>query len=327
METDSEFDEFEDALAEDVVAKDDTGPSGAESYDKDTGDVIHNDHVHYDSDDGQYYFDAEESEFNAASKFPPRLEEYFDTMNGTAHPKVVIDQGREVTFRQCMMEVDYLRRKIGFGEEGEDALFERMFGEDSELFSAFKKIGVDYDEFVAFIATFYLECRLRTTLSCLVDDRDINTDRYMSYKRYAEIWKRIDSQGKGQNYTKRFWEMLEAALNDVLHDLVVPKNDEFTMRLAHDDDKQWYHETKKLADRALGDETKLKRARHVRDNAKGFVADVTVNVASGFPANVRYRRSGESSATAFREVMKFLFKFSDDSSGTQPYRQSRDRRR
>ena len=180
--------------------------------------------------------------------------------------------------------------------------------------ASFKKIGVDYAEFVAFIATFFLECRLRTTLSRLVDDRDINTDRYMSYKRYAAIWKQIDSQGKGQNFTKRFWEMLEGALNDTLHDLFVPKNDEFVMRLAHDDDKHWYNETKKITNRALGEETKHKRARHVKDNAIGFVADVTVNVASGLPVNVRYRRTGESSATAFKEVSRFVFKFSDENS-------------
>mmetsp|Transcript_2631 Transcript_2631/g.5310 ORF Transcript_2631/g.5310 Transcript_2631/m.5310 type:complete len:466 (+) Transcript_2631:45-1442(+) len=233
----------------------------------------------------------------------------------STHPKVVIDEVRKVAFDQCMKEVDYLRGRLGFEEEGEDNLFELIFGEDSELFAnAFKKIGVEYAEFVAFIATFYLECRLRTTLSRLVDDRDINTDRYMSHERYAAIWKKMDSHGKGHNFTNRFWEMIEAALNDNLHDLFVPKKDEFTMRLAHDDDKHWYNETKKLADRPLGEETKLKRARHVRDNAKGFVADVTVNAASGFPVNVRYRRSGESSTTAFREVMKFLFKFADDSS-------------
>ena len=82
---------------------------------------------------------------------------------------------------------------------------ERIFGEDSELFAnAFKKIGVEYAEFVAFIANFYLECRLRTTLSRLVDDRDINTDRYMSHERYAAIWKKMDSHGKGQNFINCF---------------------------------------------------------------------------------------------------------------------------
>ncbi|EJK51151.1 hypothetical protein THAOC_29704 [Thalassiosira oceanica] len=65
----------------------------------------------------------------------------------------------------------------------------------------------------------------------------------------------MDSHGKGHNFTNRFWEMIEAALNDILHDLFVPKKDEFTMRLAHDDDKHWYNETKKLADRPLGEET------------------------------------------------------------------------
>ena len=83
-----------------------------------------------------------------------------------------------------MKEVDYIRGRLDFGEEGEDKLFERIFGEDSELFaSAFKKIGVEYAEFAAFIATFYLECRLRTTPSRFVDNRDINTDRYMSLMR------------------------------------------------------------------------------------------------------------------------------------------------
>jgi len=312
METDSDYD---DGSAADAVG-DDTGTRpDAEGYDEDVGDAIHNDHVNYDSDDGLYYFDAEESEFNAESKFPPSLAEYYDRMSKTTHPRVVVDEGRKVAFQQCMKEVDYVRGIIGFGEEGEDALFARLFGEESELFVAsFKKIGVDYAEFVAFIATFFLECRLRTTLSRLVDDRDINTDRYMSYKRYAAIWKQIDSQGKGQNFTKRFWEMLEGALNDTLHDLFVPKNDEFVMRLAHDDDKHWYNETKKITNRALGEETKHKRARHVKDNAIGFVADVTVNVASGFPVNVRYRRTGEGSATAFKEVSRFVFKFSDENS-------------
>ena len=76
MEMDSEFEDSSTADVDVPAPEDDTETSGAVSYDEGAGDAIHNDHVHYDSDDGLYFFDAEESEFNGASNFPPKLAEY-----------------------------------------------------------------------------------------------------------------------------------------------------------------------------------------------------------------------------------------------------------
>ena len=45
-------------------------------------------------------------------------------MNRSTHPKVVIDEGRKVAFDQCMKEVDYVRGRLGFEEEGEQASLE-----------------------------------------------------------------------------------------------------------------------------------------------------------------------------------------------------------
>ncbi|EJK54278.1 hypothetical protein THAOC_26114, partial [Thalassiosira oceanica] len=145
-----------------------------------------------------------------------------------------------------MKEVDYLRGRLGFEEEGEDNLFELIFGGGFGVVR--QRLQEDW------------RTSIRTG-TCLMSG------------------------------TPQFGRRWTATARDTT--LPIALKDEFTMRLAHDDDKHWYNETKKLADRPLGEETKLKRARHVRDNAKGFVADVTVNAASGFPVNVRYRRSGE----------------------------------
>jgi len=53
----------------------------------------------------------------------------------------------------------------------------------------------------------------------------------------------------------------ESALNQTLHDLFVPKHDEFKMRLAYDDDKQWYNHFIRIKDMLLGVDSKLKRCR------------------------------------------------------------------
>ncbi|EJK46799.1 hypothetical protein THAOC_34517 [Thalassiosira oceanica] len=63
-----------------------------QAHDEDAGDAIHNGLVHYDSDDGQYYFDAEEDEFSSASKFPPKLNEYSPTMDRSTHPKAIASE-------------------------------------------------------------------------------------------------------------------------------------------------------------------------------------------------------------------------------------------
>ena len=46
----------------------------------------------------------------------------------------------------------------------------------------------------------------------------------------------------------------------------------------------------------------------------GMTTDVAAHSASGFPVHVRYRRKGEQGTTAFKLMMKSLFKYEDEGS-------------
>ena len=133
-----------------------------------------------------------------------------------------------------MKEVDYLRGLIGIKGEGRQGLFEIEFGEDSELYAKGKKVGIEsLEQYYKWLATFFLECCFSVTYECLVKDPDVNTSSYMDLDEYKAIWRKIDNHNKKNNYSSCSWEEIETALNETLHDLFVPKQDEFKMRWAY----------------------------------------------------------------------------------------------
>ena len=60
----------------------------------------------------------------------------------------------------------------------------------------------------------------------------------------------------------------------------------------------------------LSENATLQRGRHVRDNATGLTADVSILSGSGIPLHVRYRRKGDGEYTSVQSSISRLFNFS-----------------
>jgi len=217
------------------------------------------------------YFDTQDFQDNElpplvprdskAKKFPPPLDNYVPN-DPSSHPRIGFNEGRDIACLQCQQEVNYFREKVGMKGDGMEGLFKKLFGEDSELYARFKKMGIrSLEDYLKFLAAFFLECRFSITYERLVNDPDVNTSSYMDLDRYKAIWRILDNYNKQENYSSRAWEEVESALNQTLHDLFVPKHDEFKTRLAYDDDKQWYNHFIRIKDMLLGVDSKLKRCR------------------------------------------------------------------
>ena len=175
------------------------------------------------------------------SKFPPPLKDY-KHRDSSIHPIVAFNKGRDQAYDQYIEEVDYFCNQVGMKGEGTQQLFDIEFGEHSELYAKFKRIGVkSFGQYCLWLATFFLECRFSVTYERLVRDPDVNTTSYMDADEYKAIWRKLENYNRQNNYSLCSWEMIESALNSTLHDLFVPQGDEFKMRLSYDDDKQWYN--------------------------------------------------------------------------------------
>ena len=249
-----------------------------EFYECEDGSLASDDDSFYDADDDvPPKLIQRGKEAGCESNFPPPLKDY-KPRDPSRHPIVGFNEGREKVWEQGMKEVDLLRARVGIKGEGRQGLFEIEFGEDSELYAKCKKIGIEsLEQYYKWLATFFLECRFSVTYERLVKDPDVNTSSYMDLDEYKAIWRKMDNYNKKNNYSSRSWEEIETALNETLHDLFVPKQDEFKMRLSYDDDKHWFNFFVKVKDMLLGVDSKLKRERHVRDNVVGMTADVASN--------------------------------------------------
>ena len=81
-----------------------------------------------------------------------------------------------------------MREKVDTKGDGKKGLFKELFGEESELYARFKKMGIrSLEDYSKFPATFFLECRLSITYERLVNNPDVNTSSYMDLDRYKAI--------------------------------------------------------------------------------------------------------------------------------------------
>jgi hypothetical protein len=312
---------------EDLSSPEDAGDEEEdidEFYDAVAGDYL----AAYGEADGYFYdgddcFDTRrDSIFGEAAvpdEFPPPLSVWGDDVGSSYHPEVTFDQGKAKAWYKAKEEVNFVRdtQDLGYKKEGMERLFEILGGDDSELRSTFKtKFGIrSLREYSLFMATVFLECEFSITYSKMVEHPLIDTTQYMDLDRYITIWKHLDDYHKIERFKNRAWEKIEAALNNVLKELFVPckLEDEMEMMLTADDDKVWYNNTQATKDVPLEENSNLKRERHVKDNAPGVTADVTVYTASGFPVHVHFRRPGETEFHSLKAAVKHLFRWGEGS--------------
>ncbi len=114
------------------------------------------------------FFDSVQTE----KDFPPSLLDYVDSLFCSRHPDISFNYGWNEAWIQAQKEVNFIRNKLGLKDDGLGTLFRKLYGEDSVLFSKFRKIGIaSYERYCLFMATFYFECRFSTAYQKLWDDK------------------------------------------------------------------------------------------------------------------------------------------------------------
>jgi hypothetical protein len=90
-----------------------------------------------------------------------------------------------------------------------------VFGEESKLFGAWKDTtgNKSLSDFSAFLATFFLECRMKTTYQDIYDDKIVDTSDYLTPEKYRGWWRKIDEYNKTDKFKERAWELYEYAFN------------------------------------------------------------------------------------------------------------------
>lgn len=282
-----------------------------EDYDEEDGDYLHAYGGLYQFEDDEFY-DAPVSRQSVPAGFPPPLSSYVD-VDTTIHPKISLNGGKDEAWEQVKKEASFVCDKFGVRQDATQKIFEELFGEDSKLFAAWKEVAGSrsLSQFSAFLATFFLECRLKTTYQDLYDDNIIDTASYLTPKEYKAFWTKIDQHKKTDRFHKRAWEHFEDAFNTMAKDILVPTCNEFKMRITCDDDKHHFGFGIKPRNIPLNENAYLKRERHVKDNAMGIVLDALVYTGSGLPLHLHYRRTGESEYDSVVTAFKFLFNYGD----------------
>lgn len=290
-----------------------------EFYDEEYGDYLNAYGGMYEHEDEDYQEQDTDYSYGPVPKgFPPKISSYVDVDN-SKHPILSFNLGKEEAWDQTKQEVEFIRERYGVRQDATLKIFEELFDEDSKLFDAWKDItgNKSLADFSLFMATFFLECRLKTTYQDIYEDKIIDTSNYLSPDQYRGWWKKFDDYHKTDRHKSRAWELIEDAFNVLAKEVFIP-NDEFMIRMTCDDDKHHFNFGVKQKDVPLDENSYLKRERHVKDNAPGMVADVCVYTGSGFPVHIHYRRKGETEFDSVKDAFKYLFNFGSDNPNSQP---------
>jgi len=171
-----------------------------------------------DDEEEEGYFDEED---NQSYSFPPPLSEY-EAADMSVQPGITVDKARTDLYIQFKKEFDAIRGMLAAlpgeagvgGEIGQEKIATLLLGPDSPVYRVFYDVlGLDFAMFSHFMATFYLTCRMSCNLTKLVEDDDINTDKYMDVEDFNEILHGMSEHGITDEFTPRTWQLLEDAHN------------------------------------------------------------------------------------------------------------------
>ena len=139
------------------------------------------------------------------------------------------------------------------------------------------------------------------------DDEELNTTRgFMSPDEMDNILDLMEEFHHGVVMGgEPFWQILEDAANATFKKFI-PKMGEQKANLTDDDDKL-HHNRRSKRNIPLGEESMLKRTRHVRANANGIVYHVLISTASGIIYNSKFEQEDQSTFECFLEQMKDIF--------------------
>lgn len=257
-------------------------------------------------------------------KFPPSLEKWKD-IPFSSRPKVTIDHARGEMWNQGKTEIEYILKHIQELEPTEDGrdgdlekLLDLLFGDDSELFHAFKKIlpkrgykssGNKMDQwevYCRFLSTFFFICINNRTYRKLHEYVRSDTTDLLEPDVFDEILRNMESYNKGHPNKPRFWKVLENAFNEMAREnfLLGPKDG--SLKLGTDDDKV-HANVQNMKDIPIDQESGLKRVRHVNDNVNGINNHVVSYAATGLPIQMAFEQTGQKIYDVFVGLMRGMF--------------------
>jgi hypothetical protein len=164
--------------------------------------------------------------------------------------------------------------------------------------------GMDELTWCKFSYSFFLCCQLNQGVAALHTNKDISSDMLMDTKEYNKAWKKISRCGEirtGGERTDPLWQKIESIFNEAARSLLMSDNPELFYVIVLDDDTvhfEWKRFTNTQG---------LKRARHVKANARGFVLQVAANTASGVPIQVAWMKEGDTEESCYRRIVGKLF--------------------
>ena len=251
--------------------------------------------------------------------FPPKLSDYQEA-DLSKQSLISVDKARSDIFQQYQKEYHFITSMIDKLPDTDGTADERrkvanlLLGPKSKVYQVFQEaLDLPYHKFAQFMATFYFVCRFNQNWKDLWNDPDINTKRFMPTKIFYRILRRIDEYGRGESFSTRFWEELQEALNNVMAKYFIPRKFEDRMTfdrflLTMDDDKNHYAYGA-MRDVKVNHDSHLKRARHVRDNRKGFNNHVVAYAASDIPIISMFEHEDHDSLfDCVLDIMKSFFK-------------------
>ena len=119
----------------------------------------------------------------------------------------------------------------------------------------------------------------------------------MHAKLSNKVVHKFDVYGKDEDYGSQFLEELQDAFNSTMHSKNMPSSkhgwSSFSLLLILDDDKVHYNYLLKKKVK-VGQESKLKHVRHVRDNMNGFTNHVVSYASSDIPIASHFEHEEES---------------------------------
>ena len=164
------------------------------------------------------------------------------------------------------------------------------------------------------MATLFLVCRMNHNISKLWADDDFNTIRYMPPTVFNRVCRLMDECGTSRQFSLWFWEHLENAFNKTMVEYFLnfkrhPDDEDIEWRWAFtmDDDKlrKAYGNAR---DEPLGEESHLKRVRHVKRNRRGFNNHVVSYAATDIPIICKFEHVQHTTEMdTFNDIMKALF--------------------
>ena len=252
-----------------------------------------------------------------ASFLVPKPSDWKDYEDTTA--QISFDKARSELWQQLQAEVqtfkqnfysnptiqEFLKGKPDTNENCQAALYNLLLGANSKLGIAIREATqMDELSYLKFLHTFILSCQLNSTIINLHENSDIRMDFISTTEEYNKVWRQILKAGEIQHNLTRedpLWVKVEGIFNNIAKLLFMSNDPNFHYVIALDDDKVHFEYEK------FSNTNGLKRCRHVKANAKGFVLHVAGFGASQVPVQVAWMREGDTEETCYRRMVGNMY--------------------